>query len=132
MSSRRSRKGGMWISMVLRRKSKSSRNWPATDGSLKIGVGGGDHAHIDFSRARRSQSLDFAGFQDAQQFGLLTNRNVADFIKENRATVGQLEAAHAVRSSICKCSLDVAEKLAFEDPFAKAPVFTATSGREER
>ena len=42
-------------------------------------------------------------------------RNVGDFVQEERAAVGHLEAAHAVHLGVGEGALDVAEELAFED-----------------
>ncbi len=45
---------------------------------------------------RRAHPLQLAGLEHAQQLGLLRERHVADLVEEERAAVGQLEAADAV------------------------------------
>ena len=51
ISSRRSRSGGKWISIVFSRKSRSSRNRPSAT-SCEIGIGRRNDPHIDLSCLR--------------------------------------------------------------------------------
>ena len=100
------------------RNSRSSRKLPAAwllHAALR--VGGGEHAHVDAPGLRGADPLQFAGFKHAQQLGLLAQGNVGDFIEEERAAVGQFEAADAVGARIGECAFDVAEYLAFEGAF---------------
>src|SRR5437899_569648 len=59
----------------------------------KILVRGGDNADIHALCAVAPEALEFLFLQNAQQFGLEVERKVADFIKKERASVGQFEAA---------------------------------------
>ena len=47
MSSRRSRSGGRWIGKTLRRKNRSSRNWPGGHQLVERPVGRGQDADVD-------------------------------------------------------------------------------------
>jgi hypothetical protein len=64
--------------------------------------------------------LEFAGFQHPQQLDLLPRRHVGDLVEEQRAAVGQLEAAHAVRLGVGERALHMAEQLALEHPLGQA------------
>jgi hypothetical protein len=57
--------------------------------------------------------------QDAQQFGLLANRNIADFIEEDCAAMCQLKASDAVRFGVGEGSFDMSKQLAFKNAFGK-------------
>ncbi len=81
---------------------------------MKIGIGGGNQAHIDLPRARRAQPFDLAGFEHAQQFCLLPDGHISDFVQKNRAAVGQFEAADAIGARVGKSAFHVAEKFAFK------------------
>ena len=85
--------------MVFRRKSKSSRKRPPAHFGLHVGIGRGKNAHIHAARGRRADAFEFAGFERAQKLGLQIHRHVGDFVEEERAAVGELEAAHAIRLS---------------------------------
>ena len=114
MSSRRSRSGGRWISTVLSRYSRSSRKRPAATSRAQVGVRRRDDAHVDAARARRADALDLAALQHAQQLRLLRQRHVADLVEEERAPVGELEAADAIGLRVGERALHVAEQLALE------------------
>ena len=60
---------------------------------VQIGIGRGDDPGIHPARARRSQPLELAGLDHPQQLGLLAERHVGDLVEEERALVGELEAA---------------------------------------
>src|SRR5262249_32062382 len=89
-------------------------------GGLQVGVGRRNDANVYAARARRAQPLDFAGFEHAQQLGLLPDRHVAGLLEENSAAIGKLESTNAIRTCISECSLYVAEKFAFEEAFRKS------------
>ena len=52
-----------------------------------------NHADIDRLGARRPDPLELAFLQDAQELDLDIRRQVADFVEEDGAAVGQLEAS---------------------------------------
>ena len=69
---------------------------------------------------RRAHALQFAGFEHAQQLGLLAQRDVGDFVEKERAAVGQFETADAVGARVGECAFHVAEDLALEGAFGQA------------
>ena len=81
---------------------------------VEVGVGGRDDAHVGAPRARAADALELAGLEHAQQLGLQVQRDVGDLVEEQRAAVGQLEAADAVALGVGEGALDVAEQLALE------------------
>ena len=87
---------------------------------VRIGVGRRQQAHVDAPRVRRSDPLEFAGLQHAQQLVLLAQRDVGDLVEEQRAAVGQLEAADAIDLGVGERAFDVAEQLALEHAFGDA------------
>ena len=81
---------------------------------LEVAVGGGDHAHVDGAGALLADALELALLQHAQQLGLQLERDLADLVEEQRAAVGELEAADAVAQRAGERALLVAEELALE------------------
>ncbi|MNT06965.1 hypothetical protein D3C72_1416520 [compost metagenome] len=65
------------------------------DHCRQVGIGRTDHAHLDLAFAVGTQALEASCLQHAQQLHLPTQRQVADFIQEQRAAVGRLELAFA-------------------------------------
>ena len=120
MSSRRSRSGGRWISIVLRRKSRSWRNRPGGDFFVQVGIGGGDHAHVHAPRLRRADALELARLQHAQQLRLQVQRHVGDLVEKQRSAIGELEAAHAVDLGVGERAADMAEQFALENAFGES------------
>ena len=94
-----------------------------------VDVGGGDDADIDAARAGGADAFEFAGFQDTQKFGLKLERDIGDFVEEERAAVGQLETADAVGARVSERAFDVTEKLALENAFGKAAGVDGNHGR---
>ena len=121
MSSRRSRSGGRWISIVLSRKSRSCRKRPSATSWPQVRVGGGEDPDVGPARPRRADPLELAGLEDPQQLGLLRfMRHVRDLVEEERAPVGELEPADAVGLGVGEGALHVAEELALEDALGEA------------
>ncbi len=58
-------------------------------------VGRRNQAEIDVDRLVAAEPLEAPLFEHAQQLGLRDDREIADFVEEQRAFVGQLEAARA-------------------------------------
>ncbi len=55
----------------------------------QIAVGGDDDANVDVDGLRAADALEAALFENAQQFGLDGQRQLADFIEEERAADGR-------------------------------------------
>ena len=64
-----------------------------------------------------TDSLEVAGFDGAQELGLMLEGDIGDFIQEQRSAIGQFKAADAIGLGIGERAFDVAEDLAFKDPF---------------
>jgi len=60
------------------------------------------------------EAFEFMLLQNAEQFGLQFQRNVADVIEENGAFVGELEAANFLGNGSGERAALVAEKFAFQ------------------
>ncbi len=93
---------------------------PALHFLIQVGVGRRDHAHIHALGFGRSHALHFAYLQHAQHFGLEIQGHVGDFIQEQRAAVGQFEAAHAIGLGVGESAFDVPEQLAFKNALGQA------------
>ncbi|MNI17791.1 hypothetical protein D3C73_711770 [compost metagenome] len=68
-------------------------------------------------RLVRAQALDLAVLQRAQQFGLHAQGQFADFIQEQRAAIGRIEATCAVTGGTGKRPFDVTEQFTFGQGF---------------
>src|SRR4030095_15843804 len=89
-------------------------------GRVKVSIGRGDYPYVHTASSGRPETLDFAGFEYSQKLRLLPNWYVSDFVEKNRAAVGELETADAIRARIGECPLDVAEKFAFKKRVRKS------------
>ena len=87
---------------------------------MHIGIGRGNEADIAASGFRRTDALELAGLEHAQQFRLLIERDVGDFIHEQRAAVGQLEPARAIGLRVGERALHMTEQFAFENALGQA------------
>ncbi|MNS86832.1 hypothetical protein D3C72_1207470 [compost metagenome] len=84
-------------------------------------VGGGDQAEVELDRQRRAQPRDGVLFQHAQQLDLLEQRQVADFIEEQRAAGSLLEVAPVGEHGARERALGVAEELGLEQAVRNRP-----------
>src|SRR5882762_3640126 len=82
--------------------------------TAKIGVGGGDHANVHANGAGGAQAFEFMFLQNAKKFRLQFEWDVADFIQENGATVGEFEAANFLRDGAGERTTFMTEEFAFE------------------
>jgi hypothetical protein len=64
---------------------------------------GCDQPHVDLMSTVAAKPLEFLLLQDAQQFRLKFQRNVANLVKKQRAFVGELEASRFLGDGACKC-----------------------------
>src|SRR5690606_37210249 len=81
---------------------------------LEIAVRRRDDPDVDRVRAVVADALELALLEHAQELALQLDRDLADLVEEDRAAVGQLEAADAVAVRAGARALHVPEKLAFE------------------
>ena len=91
-----------------------------------------DDAHVDLDRLVAAHALELALLQHAQELDLHLQRQVADLVEEQRAAVGELEAALPPRHGAGERALLVAEQLALEEPGASAAQLTRTNGLASR
>ena len=85
------------------------------DGALEVAVGGGDDADVGVGLALGADGVENAAFEDAEEAGLILRGELADFIEEEGALVGQREAAEAFLVGGGESAFFVAEHLAFEE-----------------
>ena len=83
----------------------------------QVAVGGADKADIYGNRRIAAHPHDAAALDGGQQFGLQVIGEIAYFIEEERAVVGNLELSGTVGMGIGERPLYMAEKLAFKKAF---------------
>jgi hypothetical protein len=74
------------------------------------------HADIRIQRARGAEALESVLLQDAQEFRLQVEREVTDFVEEQRPPVSQFKAPEALRERPREGAFFIAEEFAFEQP----------------
>ena len=85
------------------------------DRDAQVLVGGGDDADIALDRRAAADGRVLALLQYAQQAGLRLHRHVADFVEEQRAALGLLEAAGRALVGAGEGALLVTEEFAFDE-----------------
>src|SRR5580704_9541486 len=80
----------------------------------KVGVGGGDNAHIDVLSAIAAKTLEFLFLQDTQKFWLKLQRKVANFVEKQSAAVCKFEAADFLGERTGEGAAFVAKQLGFK------------------
>ena len=75
--------------------------------AIQILVRGGQDADVERLGLLCADGQHVAVFQHAQQFRLLAQRHIADFVKENSAAFRQFEPSNAVRASVSECAFHV-------------------------
>ena len=88
---------------------------PSRIAALEVAVRRGDDAHVDGHPAVGAERLDHALLQHAKQLRLEADVHVADLVEEERALVGRLELADAIRVRAAEGAAHVAEELALEE-----------------
>ena len=88
---------------------------------LQILVSGRDHAHVHANRRLAADAIELAFRQHAQQARLQRRGHVADLVEEQRAAVGLLEAAAALRVRAGERALLVTEQLGLEQVRRESP-----------
>ena len=116
MSSRRSRSGGIVTGKHIQAIIKVGAKLAVRDLLREVGIGRGHQANIHMDGARAAQPFEFVLLQNPQELGLQFERNIADLVKKQRASMGQLEAADALRNGAGEGALFMAEQFALQEP----------------
>src|SRR2546421_11636483 len=91
---------------------------PAGSGlGIHVGVRSREYSHVDAPRRGRADTLEISRFQNAQEFRLQIERNVGDFVQEQRAAISEFETPDAIGPRIGKRAFYVTKELAFENAF---------------
>src|SRR5690606_11853812 len=85
------------------------------DLAAQIAVRRGDDPHVDLARLLLADALERAFLDHAQELALKLERDLADLVEEEGASVRKLEAADAVAQRAGERALHVAEELALEE-----------------
>ena len=84
---------------------------PGGDFVGEVAIGGRDHPHVDGDRLVVADPHDHPFLQRAKDFGLRRQREVADLIEEERATICRLESPRLIGDRARERPFDVAEEL---------------------
>ena len=105
---------------MFRRNSRSCRKRPASTSAGRLALVAEitrTSTRLVFEEPTRSISPISS---TRSSFGLQIHRHVGDLIEEQRAAVGQFEAADTIHLGVGECALDVPEQLAFKNAFRQA------------
>ena len=97
-------------------------------GLLGFFVGRGEHAHVHRRFHFAAQAPHFVVLQHAQQFGLRRRGHFADFVEQQRAAVGQLEAADAPLGRAGEGAALMAENFALHQRFGNRRAIDGDEG----
>jgi hypothetical protein len=87
---------------------------------LEIAIRRGDNPDVDSNGLTAAHWLELVLLQGPQQLDLGLERELADFIEEQRAAVGQFQFALLVAVGAGEAALDVPEQLGFEQGLRQA------------
>ena len=77
-------------------------------------IGRGQHPHVHLLLGARAQPAELPFFQDSEQFCLGSRRHFANLVQQQRAAVGQLEAAGPPLRRAGECAFLMAEDFALD------------------
>jgi hypothetical protein len=86
------------------------------DHSFQVAMSRGHNPHVDFLRPRASQALKFPLLQDTKKLRLQLERDVANFIQEERALICKLEPADLLCDRTGERSPLMPKQFALEQP----------------
>src|SRR6266498_3505770 len=84
------------------------------DRRFEVAIRRGHDAHVDFERQRAADALELFLLERAEDLRLQRQREVADFIEKQSASVRELELSGLSRRCAGERALLVAEQLGFE------------------
>ena len=119
MSSARTRSAGTPITSKASRSSRSARKTPRPHQRRQVGMGGGDHPHIDPLRLAAADPLEAAILDHTQQLLLHRHRRGGDLVQEQGAAIGELEPPRTAPLRPGEGACLVAEQLAIEQRIAQ-------------
>src|SRR2546423_3148827 len=85
------------------------------DGRLELAVRGGDDADVGGAVGGVADAAKLAVLQESQKLRLRRQRQLADFVEEERAAVGRLDEAGAVAVGAGERAAHAAEQLALDE-----------------
>src|SRR4051812_24466729 len=88
---------------------------PFCDRRLEVVMSGGYHTNIHTLRTGGAHALEFPFLQHTKELHLNLLRQITDFVQENRAAVGQLEAPLSHPHGASERALLMAEQFAFDE-----------------
>src|SRR5580658_10520167 len=94
----------------------------------EIAIGRTEHSNIDPEGLVLADLANLTGFQKSQQLHLHALVELAHFVKEKRAAVGDLEEPLAMGVGTGKCSLAMAEELALDQVFRQCAAVDRDEG----
>ena len=116
MSSVRCRRGGTLIGKYLQPVIQILAKGRLLHHARQITMCGGDQADVNLVRAVAAEPLEFLLLQDAQQFRLKFQRDVADLVQKKRALVREFKASRLLRDGASECAFFVTEQFTLEKP----------------
>jgi hypothetical protein len=87
------------------------------DHRLEVPVSCADDAGIDMDDLVVPDASQIAAFEHSEQFGLHSQWEFADFIEENRPSIGSFEEPLSVQIRTGECTFDVTEQFALDKVF---------------
>jgi len=87
---------------------------PGLDGQLEVRVGGDDDTDVHGEWRAVAERTDFARLEEAQQFGLQFEAELADLVEEERAAARRADDAGTVAVGAGERAAPVAEQLALQ------------------
>src|SRR5260370_2008366 len=86
---------------------------------IEMLIGRGDYSRIDLDCLRAADPFEGPLLQEAQQLGLHHRSQVADFVEQDRATLGRFEPSRLVFDRTGKRTAHVSEEFALEQMLAQ-------------
>ena len=104
----------------------------ARHGRFQVPVRGGNDADVHLDGACRAEALEFPFLENPKQGQLRVGRKIADLVEEDRAAVGDLEAAEAPAQRPGERSLLWPNSSEVINVGGMAAQLTLTKGRDDR
>ena len=83
---------------------------------LEVSIGGRDDPDVDLCRPAAAHGLELVFLQHAEQLDLHVERQLTDFVEEQRAAIGQFEASDPAIERAGERTSDMSEQLALDQP----------------